>query len=365
MEGEVIYFYIYDVGAEIDIEKLERILKRGVHLELSITKAVPEYVKFPSPINIELKSEEFETSVGKKKFDVCVRIFSIGAVSISVRASFTVNEITELLVYNRLELSDGKGKIGMMEYTKRIFDEIMEEIKHAFEESYDVKVPPEKYTVFVIKKLEKTPKEIFLNKKKELCSLLMNEPNMERLSDKEMDDTLRCWYSYYLEDLVIIDWDRALIFESGNYDELLFMIEIANMQLLELRTYDAYIDKVLDKCYDDFTKFFSKKGIFTSARPMVKILSDVRVDMAKVTDEITNITKFFGDWYLAKAYLGCAEKFHLKDWQTMVNEKLQTLNELYLIANEEVGHRRTFILEAMIVLLFLIDLVLIGFVSFR
>ena len=43
---------------------------------------------------------------------------------------------------------------------------------------------------------------------------------------------------------------------------------------------------------------------------MLRHLRRFRVDVAKLTDEVTHITKFFGDWYLARVYLGARDRFY-------------------------------------------------------
>jgi uncharacterized Rmd1/YagE family protein len=57
--------------------------------------------------------------------------------------------------------------------------------------------------------------------------------------------------------------------------------------------------------------------------------------------------------------MGISEKLRLKEWQSIVNDKLQTLSELYNILRQELEARRMLMLEAMIVLLFMLDIVLV------
>ena len=43
-------------------------------------------------------------------------------------------------------------------------------------------------------------------------------------------------------------------------------------------------------------------------------LREIRIDLARFSDELSNITKFFGDWHLARIYEAIASRFHLGDW---------------------------------------------------
>ena len=56
-------------------------------------------------------------------------------------------------------------------------------------------------------------------------------------------------------------------------------------------------------------------------------LREIRVDFARLSDELSNITKFFGDWHLARIYQGVSTRFHLSDWHRTIDEKLKTLDE--------------------------------------
>ena len=77
----------------------------------------------------------------------------------------------------------------------------------------------------------------------------------------------------------------------------------------------------------------------------------------------SNITKFFGDWHLARIYENISARFHLGDWHRTIDKKLQTLDDLYQLLNHDHTNRWMLILEVTIVLLFVIDLVilLLGF----
>jgi hypothetical protein len=81
--------------------------------------------------------------------------------------------------------------------------------------------------------------------------------------------------------------------------------------------------------------------------------------MARFSDELSNITKFFGDWHLARIYECVASRFHLGDWHRTVEEKLRTMAELHGLLKSEQGHHWMMILEVTIVLLFIIDLVVL------
>ena len=83
------------------------------------------------------------------------------------------------------------------------------------------------------------------------------------------------------------------------------------------------------------------------------------MDMARLSDELSNITKFFGDWHLARIYQGLSARFHLGDWHRTIDEKLKTLDDLYQLLQSERNNRWMLTLEVLVVLLFVIDLVIL------
>ena len=92
---------------------------------------------------------------------------------------------------------------------------------------------------------------------------------------------------------------------------------------------------------------------------MLHELKELRIDLARFSDELQNITKFFGEWHLARVYENTARVFHLADWHRAIDEKLKTLDSLYEMLKQDQNHRVMLWLEAAIVLLFIMDLVLL------
>ena len=76
---------------------------------------------------------------------------------------------------------------------------------------------------------------------------------------------------------------------------------------------------------------------------------------------MTNITKFVGDWYLARVYLAARERFHLDRWRQSVEQRLSQLDQFYSVVQSEVYERRMLWLEILIAVFFAIDLYAIFF----
>jgi hypothetical protein len=135
-------------------------------------------------------------------------------------------------------------------------------------------------------------------------------------------------------------------------------MELANLQLAELEAYDRLLDDVVDRAYRDL----SSKRIDRWQGPRIQQqLREIRVDLARLSDELSNISKFFGDWHLARIYQGLSARFHLGDWHHTIDDKLKTLDDLYQLLQSDRNNRWMLTLEITVVLLFVIDLMLLFF----
>jgi hypothetical protein len=136
-------------------------------------------------------------------------------------------------------------------------------------------------------------------------------------------------------------------------DEILYVLELANLQLGELEAYDRILDAALERSYRDLAQRPGGRG------EIMRELREIRLDLARLNDELSNITKFFGDWHVARIYENISARFHLGDWHRTIEEKLKTLDNLYQLLNVDRTNRWMLTLEVTVVLLFVIDLVLL------
>src|SRR5262249_5033698 len=167
-------------------------------------------------------------------------------------------------------------------------------------------------------------------------------------------------WSLEKSDLVIIDWDAALVIDlEGPPDDVLYVLEIANLQLEEFKMMDQSLDRAFDRAY--FVLERRTTSLFRTPTRVLRNLRWLRVDLTHLADEVTNITKFVGDWYLARIYLAARERFHLDRWRQSVEQRLSQLDQLYSVVQSEVFERRMLWLEILIAVFFAIDLIGIFF----
>src|SRR4030042_405785 len=104
-----------------------------------------------------------------------------------------------------------------------------------------------------------------------------------------MDESTGLYLSYYGDDLVVVDWDSAIVVgQQDALDDVLHIMELANVQLVELAAYDRVLDEPLQLAYGDV----SGQKVRTTGTAMLN-LRELRIDLARLSDELSNITKFF------------------------------------------------------------------------
>ncbi len=360
MDGKVVFFKIFDLGGMVDFRKLKKIAESSAtRYPIHFVPDLPYLIQPPSYCIVNVEPRKIQTSVGKIRIEPKIKVFSIGAISITYSIEFSRLSLPELSRFSQIKLERQGSEFNLDTLLKEIFSEISTMIKPAMYDRYETSVPLETHTIFCITKCEKG-REGLLAKKKEIASLLLNEEPQVHLSEAEINDTISMQFSHEKDDLIIIDWDAALIFQKeGKFDNLLIILEIANLMLLELKSFDQYLSKILDRAYKDVDLLFMKKLKYSSAKEKLRDLINTRIDLLKMSDELTNTTKFVGEWYLAKIYGACVDKFHIKDWEKSVSKKLSTLQEQYLMLNNALEGRKMMMMELSIIILFILDLILL------
>ncbi len=192
-----------------------------------------------------------------------------------------------------------------------------------------------------------------------LAQLLLNESRP--LSPSAQQDLLPHRFSYTTEDFVALTWESALVVEPDPDDEdVEYVLEFANAQLLELRVFDALLDAELPRVYDRVTAVRTASALHV-ARPYRRLLAELQTQVADVTDIVErseNAFKVTDDVYLARIYLAALEIFRGAAWRGGIDRKLEIMRDTYSMLNAESQAIRGEALEVAIVLLIVLEVVL-------
>jgi hypothetical protein len=201
----------------------------------------------------------------------------------------------------------------------------------------------EEYSVYCISGYSGDP-EVYLSLYGDRIAAFLKNETIE-LDEEEVRATLTTNLKYGKDDITIVDWDGAFIFDSaGDFDSNIELFEIANLQLLKSRILDYDLDERLEKTLRLVTT--SKKLPVirsTEVRRVVREIIEIRTLSILESEAVERNIKLIGDWYSAKLYSLISRKFHLESWKAEIKEKLDTLEDVYTMATENfsVSYRST------------------------
>jgi hypothetical protein len=359
------YLYIYDLGGEVDPSRI-RDLVRATPTERWRSLLAPEFVKIsPSPLSMDLGNYGASVRGSSVRVSLEARIYSIGAISIIARVPIRCS-FEELVDYSSpkgLQVEYGDRPHALGEFAREHFERVSQTIKPYITATYPREEEPEEYTVFCIKSIGADFKsELFIRENRAAIAGLLREMDPQKVSAGAAEEATRFFLSYYFDDLVVVDWDASFIVDpSGDFMDYVQTMELANMQLLVLRVYDEHLTRLIDKAYDD-VRYFSRASPLSilAGRRLGKVvaeLAETRIEMSELYESTMNITKFFGDWALARLYSLLRERMHLREWTDSVSEKLHVLEDLYQMAYDKSNAARLEMLEIVIVLLILFEVI--------
>lgn len=349
--GAVRAFYLFDVADTIDLAALRTVEGEGVtpaDIPLRAHQSSSS-LQFPSP---PLVARLADGALEGLAYTLRVKFFEYGV--ISLRYSFPVTGAWE-------ELQAAAARVRrndeLLAHATATVGRICNELQPALDDPHLPLV--EDYLVIDIDRFEpRLEADRLLHDHSEaLANILLGERSS--LSSSEIEESLRTRFSYYDDDLTIVQWDTAFVYDRReSSDAIQDILEFANSQLLELRTYDALLDRELDTIYATQPAQRSR-SLF--GRREADLAANVRyliVDVLELIDRSSNALKVVGDAYYARIYRAAAARLGLADWQRQIDSKLASVGDLYRFFIDQARGRRDAFLEVVVILLVALEVVI-------
>jgi hypothetical protein len=347
-------FFLYDVADSIDLRGMRTVRGEGVaRAPLQLRReASSEFIQYPVvPLIVRLPDlEEYGAGVRAKLFD-------FGVISIRISVPFA-GSWDAFAVLARMLRRDDRLEIQ----ARAALDEVLTEIASALDQPHDVLV--EDYFVFDVDQFDVPVDAGRLTGElaAPLAQLLLFEDRP--LVAGEEAEALRVAFSFYGDDLAVVQWDAAFVFDRPDGGEAIMdILEFANSQLVEFRTYDARLDEELNAIYALRPgRPHRLRGREASERAdRVRFLL---VDILELTDRTSNALKIIGDAYYARFYRATAGRLGLADWQRQIDAKLRNVSEIYRVFQDQAQYARSEFLEIIVIALIAVEAV-IGIVALR
>jgi hypothetical protein len=351
LRGSVLVLIQFDVCEEIRLDELRKVFGART-VDATFKHQAPGYVRYQRP-PVEETLEPLVLETGERLAGE-IKYYDYGVVSLVFELPFS-GDWDKLIDLSCRWTSDPNFEA----LASRVVKQKLERAAPALVKPYPVtEWLQEDYFIFHVREIDGAPSanELLAAHGDRIAQVVRGETQM--LSDGERQEILQSRISYYPNDLAVIGWNAAFIYDDpAGAETAIQLLQYANSQLLEFRHYDELLTKELEDVYD----FLEKGGTglwsrWRTARAASK-LHTVLLDVNELTERADNAIKFLSDMFSARLYKLAASKVGVPDYKDLVQEKLKTAEDLYRFMVDQFNQSRAFVLELMVVIILVIELI--------
>jgi hypothetical protein len=358
--GCILAYRLFDVAYAIDLAKAEQIWARTVRTGSSrgrLTTTPPKAIAFGvPPVALDMGSLALPLPEGSLQATVTARLYDFGVISIALRVAVT--DLSWAAFSQRLNAID--RAVGLAPATA-LWTELLERVRKGVGEALVRPTPStleEDYLIGVANAFSEPMTAEALIGRLDLIPLLSGE--QRPLSEGARRDLLRHRYSYYTDDMVVLTWDRAFLYEPRGDTDVIDVLEVANAQLLEMRYYDELLDAELPRMYD-LVEATRRRWALPGARrfaDLARRLYTMVAEVTELTEKVDNALQVTEDVYLARIYAAALELFRVPTVSAAVDRKLSIIRDTYTALYDEAHSSRSEWLEIVILVLIAVEIVL-------
>lgn len=353
-QGMAHIFFAYDVGLSIDLDKAEQGITTAKYRKtIQHKRRAPRYFEYdPPPLLASMDVEPLSIGSFHTLGAVEATIHDFGSISVEYRIALD-GDIDRLLVLsddlydNECLLADSRARVEQL--LTMIQSAVNKPAISGLVEDYVI------YNIGSLRGGEHCQRVLA-----EQASLLARILRAERgdLSQQEIEEALACRLSFGGDDLVIIDWNAAILFDE-NADDVRAVLEFSNIELLEMRYLDRQLDAALGEAYQALNRRRAKwRQLFGAQDKDLRRVAELQVDGALLFEGVHNAIKLLGDQYLARVYRATSKRLHLHEWEAGILRKLQALESIYQKLSDHHTNWRMEVLEWIIIILIALSIVI-------
>jgi hypothetical protein len=340
-----------DVGDSIDLDRASQMLDHRAHRADLATQ--------PAGAGVVLRRELLELTldaaeVGPFHAEVRARLFDFGVVAIRFSISVAATSATALIELAG-QLSEAAARFDAK--AREIWQAMARELTSAIVpwEERDAVQLIEDFTIFVLPSLPSGE----IDAPTCLAHLLSGEPRERKLAPAMVQELARRAIRYYDDDLVLVDYDAAIIVDQDDVTMLVNLFEIASAQLLELRFYEGMLSRALEKLLRDVRTARTAVWLFRSPfRRLAHRAALLALELGELSDRLERAITLKGDTYSVQVYREAASRFRLAESEGSVKEKVATISRVSEVLGHEIHTRRDLLLEVLIIVLIAFEVVM-------
>jgi hypothetical protein len=358
--GAIVALRLFDIAYTIDLARVEAIwaarsnasTRRG-RLSATPEKAVAFGVP---PVAIALDPVELELGGVRIQAEASARFYDFGAVALAVRVP-VADVRWRAFVATAQSLDEEIGPAASSAFWQSLLARVREIVAPAIVRPEATTIE-EDYLLAIVEQFDTPLTAAELVERIDLVPLLSGE--RRALSESARRDLLRQSFSYYVDDLVVLTWDRAFIYEPRGDSDVTDVLEVANAQLLELRYYDELLDDELPAMYDRVEAARATTSLLAARRfaELARRLYTLVAEVTELTEKVDNALQVTEDVYLARIYASALELFRVPKLGAAVDRKLAIIRDTYTALYDEAATSRAELLEAAILAVIVVELFL-------
>jgi hypothetical protein len=350
--GTLTALYLFDVAEQIDLSRVRAILGAGDAARLALKSAAPAYLQYQVP---PLIVDGDVAGVGPTSgFSARLKFFDYGVVSLAYSRRFR-GTWAEVVLLGQEYIENAALEAAAEEAVRRLVARCAAAISRGRASWLS-----EDYLVVAVHDFDGQPTAdaLLAARGPQIAQLLRGEP--QPLSAQEQEEVLRNRLSYLASDLVVPTWNAAFVYDSdAGAAAALELFEFANSQLLEFRYYNALLDAELTRIYPLLPRTTWRRSLVGGgAVRAANQLHSLFIEVNEITDRTENALQIVGDIYAARVLALAASRLGLTRWKQSVEDKLETLDDIYRSVVEQVSISRGQFLELLVVLILVLELIL-------
>lgn len=358
--GQILLFRLFDVADRADLAAVERQLRADASSREGVGRLrlqrQRDGVVFTNP-PVSARLGDRSLLVGSTEFAVRVvaRMYDFGAMTILWSLAIPFGTPFDELANLSVELESEPMRVALQQLMGDDAEHAVEAM-HAGLMGRSIHESQETLTVYAIQGFS-SPEQIDAARvaaHRLLPTLLLGEH--DEFSEQLRTELLRSSYSYSTNDLVVIGYDQALVFDPDGTEDATNLLEFALAQMLELAYYDSQLDARIDRMH----RQLSQRR--TTGRKSNKNYDELRRDLltehlafSEVIEKVGAAVKVTEDLYYAAIYRGAMRVFRANEVAEATQHKLEVMYRTYSMLSDEADANTSHRLELIVIVLILIE----------
>ena len=350
LQGSVLVLIQFDVCEEIRLDKLREIFGARTQPQPSFKHPSPGYVRYQRPPVLEpiepLVLESGEQLQGQIKY------YDYGVFSVVFELPFS-GDWDKLVRLGSRWVWDVDFPLTRRASSRQKLERAAPALIKPYAEWLS-----EDYFIFHVREIAGNPTAEELVQNMVRASRKSSAAKPAQLSEGERNEILQSRISYYPNDLAVIGWNAAFLYDTeAGAETAIQLLEYANSQLLEFRHYDELLTRELEGVYD----FAGNEGTGISgalAAGAGRHQTAHRPARCQRTHRACRQRHQVSQRHVFRAPLQARGlKVGVPDYKDLVTQKVQTAEELYRFMVDQFNQSRAFFLELMVVVILVIELI--------